>query len=83
MSEATFFLFIAGANALISKKALKNIKNKFKEKHYSLMVVDILENPHVAESVGIVATPLLMRTSPEPVRRFIGDFTNSEQDLFI
>lgn len=83
MSEATFFLFIAGVKALKSKKALNNIKNHFKEKDCSLMVVDILENPHVAESVGVVATPLLMRTCPKPVRRFVGDFTNSDQDLFI
>jgi circadian clock protein KaiB len=83
MSDATFFLFIAGGNALKSKKALNNIKNQFKEKDCSLMVVDIFENPQVAESVRIVATPLLMRTSPKPVRRFVGDFTNSELDIFI
>jgi circadian clock protein KaiB len=83
MSDATFMLFIAGENNAMSKKALKNIKEEIGKKNTNLMVIDIFKNPHVAESAGIIATPLLMRTNPEPVRRFVGDFSDSELDLFI
>ncbi|MEJ2252009.1 MAG: circadian clock KaiB family protein [Candidatus Lokiarchaeota archaeon] len=63
------------------KSAINNIKRRLKTENYNLMIIDILENPQVAELVGIVATPLLMRTIPKPVRRFVGDFTDSKLDI--
>jgi tRNA A37 threonylcarbamoyladenosine synthetase subunit TsaC/SUA5/YrdC len=75
MSDATFMLFVAGANNPKSINAINNLKKEFNDKNYNLMVIDILTNPKVAESVGIVATPLLLRTKPGPIERFIGDFS--------
>ncbi|TXT62106.1 MAG: Circadian clock protein KaiB [Promethearchaeota archaeon] len=83
MSDATFMLFIAGANNPKSINAIKNLKREFRNKDYNLMVIDILTNPRVAESVGIVATPLLMRTNPDPVERYIGDFSKPGLNLCI
>jgi circadian clock protein KaiB len=81
MFDATFMLFIAGDDNPKSKNAVDNIKKGLKNKNTNLMVIDILKNPQIAESIGIIATPLLIRTSPEPVRRFIGDFSNSKFNL--
>ena len=81
--SATFILFIAGEDHPLSKKALHNVKKTFTNGDHELMVIDITKNPHVAESTGIIATPLLMRTSPPPTMRFVGDFSDSVQDIFI
>jgi circadian clock protein KaiB len=42
-------------------------------------VVDLREQPEVAERERIVATPLLVRVTPEPVRRIVGDLTDVER----
>jgi len=83
MSNATYLLFIAGIKNPKSINALKNIKQGFKDKDFDLMVIDILENPSVAESARIIATPLLMRTKPNPIKRFVGDFSNFKREFFI
>jgi circadian clock protein KaiB len=45
-------------------------------------VVDIADQPEVAETQRLLATPALVRSSPPPVRRIIGDLTNHEQVLY-
>lgn len=42
-------------------------------------VVDLRERPEVAESERIIATPMLVRVSPEPMRRIIGDLTDLDK----
>jgi circadian clock protein KaiB len=42
-------------------------------------VVDLRERPDVAEQERIIATPLLVRVSPEPVRRIVGDLSDLER----
>ena len=42
-------------------------------------IIDLREAPDVAESERIVATPLLVRISPAPVRRIIGDLSDIER----
>ncbi|HEV2812911.1 MAG TPA: circadian clock KaiB family protein [Solirubrobacteraceae bacterium] len=42
-------------------------------------VVDLRERPEVAERERIVATPLLVRLSPEPVRRIVGDLSDVDR----
>jgi circadian clock protein KaiB len=41
-----------------------------------LTVVDVLEHPEMAERLGILATPTLIKDHPPPVRRLIGDLTD-------
>jgi len=83
MSKARFLLFLAGSNNLKSKRALSNLKESLRNINYDLTIIDILNNPQVAEQAGVIATPFLIRTLPGPTRRFIGDFSNSEKDFFI
>ena len=42
-------------------------------------VIDVRRQPEVAEAAHIIATPMLVRVSPEPVRRVIGDLSDFEK----
>jgi circadian clock protein KaiB len=44
-------------------------------------VVDLRDQPNVAETERIIATPLLVRTQPLPMRRVIGDLSDPERVL--
>lgn len=43
---------------------------------YDLTTIDVLDDPKIAEEQWILATPTLVRTSPLPTIRFVGDFSN-------
>jgi circadian clock protein KaiB len=48
---------------------------------YDIEVVDLMKNPQLAEGDQIVAIPTLVRKLPEPVRKIIGDLSNTERVL--
>jgi circadian clock protein KaiB len=76
-------LFIAGATPL-SAAALANVVDVCEERlcgHYNLVVVDIYQEPARAKAAQIVAVPLLLKKSPPPVRRLIGDLSDRTQVL--
>lgn len=76
-------LYIAGQTPK-SILALKNI-TKYCQEHlagqYSIEIVDLLENPQLAEGDQIFAIPTLVRKFPEPLRKIIGDLSNEEKVL--
>lgn len=76
-------LYIAGQTPK-SILALKNI-TKYCEEHlsgkYSIEIVDLLENPQLAEGDQIFAIPTLVRKFPPPLRKIIGDLSNEERVL--
>lgn len=76
-------LYIAGQTPK-SILALKNI-TKYCQEHlagkYSIEIVDLLENPQLAEGDQIFAIPTLVRKFPPPLRRIIGDLSNEERVL--
>jgi circadian clock protein KaiB len=45
-------------------------------------IIDILENPEIAEQEKILATPTLVKRFPAPVRKVIGDLSQREKVLF-
>ena len=45
----------------------------------TLEVVDVLAHPEIAESERIIATPMLVRVSPDPVRRIVGDLSDLDR----
>ncbi len=49
---------------------------------YSLEVIDIIENPQLAEESMILATPTVEKASPLPTRKIIGDLSDKERILF-
>lgn len=76
-------LFITGMTPN-SKKAVENIK-KICEDHlegrYELQVVDIYQQPELAEGEQIIAAPTLVKMLPAPLKRLIGDMSNTEKVL--
>ncbi|HLP82093.1 MAG TPA: circadian clock KaiB family protein [Nitrosomonas sp.] len=76
-------LYITG-NTPRAAKAIINIRTLC-ETHlkgrYDLEVVDICQNPALAEVEQIIATPTLIRKLPLPLRRFIGDMSHTERIL--
>jgi circadian clock protein KaiB len=76
-------LYIAGKTAK-SVAALSNLK-KYCETHlkdkYIIEVIDLLQNPQLAEGDQIFAIPTLVKKVPEPIRKIIGDLSNEEKVL--
>jgi circadian clock protein KaiB len=54
---------------------------KFLPDQYDLIIVDVLEQPGMAEEEKIMATPTLIKLSPPPLRRVIGDMSDTEKVL--
>jgi circadian clock protein KaiB len=76
-------LYIAGRTAK-SVTALKNLHN-ICERHlagrYYIEVIDLLVNPQLAAGDQILAIPTLVRSLPEPIKKIIGDLSNTERVL--
>jgi circadian clock protein KaiB len=76
-------LYVAGQTAK-SIAALANIK-RICEAHlvgrYEIEVIDLLENPRLAAGDQILAVPTLVRKLPEPVKKIIGDLSQTERIL--
>jgi circadian clock protein KaiB len=76
-------LYIAGMTPS-STRAITNIK-KICEEHlkgrYCLEVIDLYKNPSLADGEQIIAAPTLLKKLPLPLRRFIGDMSNTEKIL--
>lgn len=76
-------LYVAGQTQK-SVAALANLK-KYCEEHlkgkYRIEIIDLLKNPQLAEGDQIVAIPTLVKKVPLPVRKIIGDLSNSEKVL--
>ena len=82
-SEYVLKLFVTGASPN-SVRAITNIK-KICEMHlksrYSLEIVDVYQQGITAENEQLVALPLLIKSSPLPERKLIGDMSNEEKVL--
>lgn len=76
-------LYIAGQTPR-SVAAFANLK-KLCEEHlpgrYQIEVIDLIEHPQLAAGDQIVAIPTLVRKLPEPLRRIVGDLSNTERTL--
>jgi circadian clock protein KaiB len=75
--------YVAGMTAT-AQRALTNLKaicELHLTKGYTLSVVDLLENPQQAEDDQIIAVPTVVRELPMPVRKLIGDLSDTERVL--
>jgi circadian clock protein KaiB len=76
-------LYIAGTTPR-STRAVMNIKEiceKNLTKHYDLEVIDIYQQPGMAKDQQIIAAPTLVKELPRPLRKFIGDMSNTNKIL--
>lgn len=76
-------LYVTGTTPR-SIRAIANIKNiceNYLKGRYQLEVIDIYENPSLGKGEQIIASPTLIKKLPLPLRRFIGDLSNTERIL--
>lgn len=79
-----FKLYIYG-HSLECESAVKNLNDIGKNElngNYNLEIVDIKEFPEKAEEARLVTIPTLVKESPKPIRRIIGDLNNRKKVLF-
>jgi circadian clock protein KaiB len=79
----TLRLYVAGTTPK-SARAFANLK-KICDEHlagrYRLEVIDLMENPQLAQGDQILAVPTLVRHLPAPIKKIIGDLSNTERVL--
>jgi circadian clock protein KaiB len=78
-----FRLFVTGATGK-SSRAITNLTQvceRYIAGEYVLDVVDIYQQPELARGQQIVAAPTLVKYSPLPLRRFIGDLSKTRELL--
>lgn len=76
-------LYVTGV-APPSARAIANLQHICKSHmsgSYSIEVIDVLKDPQRAERDKILATPMLIRQKPSPVRRILGDLSDTERVL--
>jgi circadian clock protein KaiB len=76
-------LYIAGQTpkSLTALANLKRICEEHMNGQYDIEVIDLMENPQLAQRDQIVAIPTLVRELPSPLKRIIGDLSNTERVL--
>jgi circadian clock protein KaiB len=76
-------LYVAGQTpkSITALANLKRICNEHMDGQYQIEVIDLMENPQLARRDQIVAIPTLVRELPTPLKRIIGDLSNTERVL--
>jgi circadian clock protein KaiB len=76
-------LYVAGQTpkSMTAFANLKKICEEYLEGRYQIQVVDLLESPQLASGDQILAIPTLVRRLPLPIRKIIGDLSNTERVL--
>ncbi len=76
-------LYVAGqtAKSIAAFTNLKRICDEHLAGRWSVEIIDLLKTPQLAKGDQIFAVPTLVRKLPEPVKRIIGDLSNTERVL--
>ena len=76
-------LYVAGTtqNCKVAFSNLTNLCETHLAGKYRIQVIDLLENPQLSVGDQILAVPTLVRRLPQPVRRIIGDLSDTERVL--
>lgn len=76
-------LYVTGETPT-SQRAIRNLRQICEEElqgEYEITVIDLLKKPDLAADERIVATPLLIKELPPPLRRIIGDLSDRDEVL--
>ena len=82
-AEYILRLYVTGSTPR-SLKAISNLKRVCEEylhDDYDLQVIDIYKDPDAAREEQIIAAPTLIKRLPAPLRRFVGDLSNTQKLL--
>ena len=76
-------LYVAGQTpkSVLAFKNLKQICEQHLLGRYDMEVIDLLKHPQLARGDQILAVPTLVRRLPEPIKKIIGDLSNTERVL--
>lgn len=76
-------LYVAGQTprSMAAFNNLKKICDEHLAGRYRIEVIDLLQNPRLARDEQIVAIPTLVRKLPDPIRRIVGDLSDTERTL--
>jgi circadian clock protein KaiB len=83
MNKHVLKLYVTGQTPR-SQRAIANLRRICDNElsgQYDLIVIDVLERPQLAEDEKILATPTVVKELPLPIRRVIGDLTDSDKVL--
>ena len=76
-------LYVAGQTpkSLIALRNLKKICEEHLQGRYRLHVIDLVTTPQLAQDDQILAIPTLVRNLPQPIRKIIGDLSDTQRVL--
>ncbi len=76
-------LYVAGQTkkSMAAFANLKKISDEHLKGKYTIEVIDLLEHPQLAKGDQILAIPTLVRRLPPPIKKIIGDLSNTEKVL--
>lgn len=83
MNKYLLKLYVTGQTPR-SIRAISNLRQICQDELngcYEMLVIDVLERPQLAEDEQILATPTVVKELPSPIRRIIGDLSDSERVL--
>ena len=83
MEKFKLRLYVTGKTPR-SERAIANLQIICQEElkgQYELTIIDVLEQPQLAENEKIIATPTLIKDLPPPIKRVIGDLSDKEKVL--
>ena len=78
-----FHLYVTGASPN-SMRAIENTKKMLQEyfKEFELEIIDVYQQPQIAQRENIIALPLLIKKKPLPEKRFIGAIAEMDKILY-
>jgi circadian clock protein KaiB len=76
-------LYVAGQTpkSITALANLKKICNEHLANQYNIEIIDLVRHPELARRDQILAIPTLVRSLPSPLKKIIGDLSNSEKVL--
>jgi circadian clock protein KaiB len=82
-AEWVLHLYVAGqtTRSVVALQNLKQLCEEHLKGRYRIEVIDLLANPKRCHDDEILALPTLVRKLPEPIKKIIGDLSNTERVL--
>ena len=76
-------LYVAGQTpkSILAFENLKRLCEEHLANRYEIEIIDLIENPALGRGDQILAIPTLVRRLPEPMKKIIGDLSNTERVL--
>ena len=76
-------LYVAGQTpkSILAFRNLKQICEEHLQGRYEIEIIDLMTNPQLGQGDQILAVPTLVRRLPEPIKKIIGDLSNTDRVL--